>query len=229
MTVPTPSGIPVLHRDEGTVILDKPAGVPVELPANARGRSVLAELKETHAEARLPHRLDAVTSGVLVVALNAKSAAYHSAQVAERAWTKLYTATVAAPLQQVEQLVGAHKSYLSRKGKRAESVRAGGKPAFLDVLAVESAGAGASTVLVRLRTGRYHQIRVMMAERGAPLVGDALYGGPAGELRLTHAALHASLGLNIDPRWFVSQSRGYEAGGAIECALRAWVDKPPSD
>jgi hypothetical protein len=48
-------------------------------------------------------------------------------------------------------------------------------------------------VLIRLHTGRYHQIRAMLAHLGAPLAGDALYGGAPGRPYLEHVLLGVSL------------------------------------
>lgn len=61
---------------------------------------------------------------------------------------------------------------------------------MLEVLAVtHSRKQGTSRAIIELHTGRYHQIRAMCAWLGHPLVGDSLYGGPAGTFELTHAML----------------------------------------
>jgi 23S rRNA-/tRNA-specific pseudouridylate synthase len=140
------------------------------------------------------HRLDALTCGVMLVARTAEAAAYYGAEIAARRWQKLYVAQVAMPPDRAQALLGRHKTYLSTEGRRARVVRAGGKPSFLSVVHVAPAPAGhaQSLVLVHLHTGRFHQIRVMLAALGAPLVGDALYGGPAdGPFYLEHVALGA--------------------------------------
>jgi 23S rRNA-/tRNA-specific pseudouridylate synthase len=74
---------------------------------------------------------------------------------------------------------------------RAEVVRAGGKPSRLVVEGAWPAPGRSDQwhMVVRLLTGRFHQVRVMLAHLGAPLVGDALYGGDPGRMCLEHAGL----------------------------------------
>jgi 23S rRNA-/tRNA-specific pseudouridylate synthase len=73
-------------------------------------------------------------------------------------------------------------------------VRSGGKPSFLTIVHASQApqAPSRSHVLVRLHTGRFHQIRAMLAHLGAPLAGDALYGGSSnGPFYLEHVMLAA--------------------------------------
>jgi 23S rRNA-/tRNA-specific pseudouridylate synthase len=100
-------------------------------------------------------------------------------------------AQVALPVAEAAGLVGSHKAYLKVEGALARVVRAGGKPSFLDVTLAAPVpdSPGESHLLVRLHTGRFHQIRAMLAHRGAPLSGDVRYGGPAGRMYLEHAIL----------------------------------------
>jgi len=109
-----------------------------------------------HPDAKLPHRLDRMTSGVLVVATDREALAHHNRAIAERSWgPKLYIARVVAPPPgggggDEEDgggggggggglALGPRKAYLKRRGWRSEVVRCGGKPSFLDVLAAEPA------------------------------------------------------------------------------------------
>lgn len=177
------------------LIVVKPAGLPCELPYDDGADSVIRRLSATgETDLRLVHRLDAGACGLLVVARTAAAAAHYSSEIAERRWHKWYIARVAASGRQAEGLVGAHKAYLKTEGRQARIVRAGGKPSFLDVVSVAPAtGApGMSDVLIRLHTGRFHQIRAMLAHLGAPLAGDTRYGGPASSgFYLEHVLLAA--------------------------------------
>ena len=132
-------------------------------------------------EARLPHRLDRPTSGVLMIAADAQRAADHAREIREKKWTKYYIARVEARTSAgaATDVVGRHRAYVRREGRLARCVRSGGDPASLEVLAVALAEDAPrhAHLLIRLETGRFHQIRVMMANLGFPLVGDLDYHG----------------------------------------------------
>ncbi len=131
-----------------------------------------------------------------MVARSAEAAAHYAQEIAERRWHKWYVAQVALPCSKAEKLLGAHKSYLKVDGRSAKVVRAGGKPSFLDVTMAASVPdvPGESHLLIQLHTGRLHQIRAMLAHRGAPLSGDVRYGGPPGRpMYLEHAILGARM------------------------------------
>lgn len=185
----------IAWRGERDAVVVKPAGVSSEGAPDAALEQLWRSLRWP--EARLPHRLDRLTRGYLLVARDAASAAFHSAAVRERRWVKAYLARLVALDGGVaaEALVGAHKAYLKRDGARSRVVRSGGDPSFLDILAIAPVPGAAPHARVewhaaiRLRTGRFHQIRAMCAELGHPLAGDVLYGAPPSprEPMLEHA------------------------------------------
>lgn len=171
-----------LGPDEAVVF--KPAGLSSERGANDAGESLATQAQRELGwqGCWLPHRLDRPTRGLMVVCGSAEAAARCSEELRTGAWTKWYIARV--PLRNAagasaRDLIGAHKAYLKRVGRIAQSVRSGGDPSRLEVLAVEPATDDPTHAhaLVRLDTGRYHQIRVMLASLGFALVGDADYGG----------------------------------------------------
>ncbi|HWI20848.1 MAG TPA: RNA pseudouridine synthase [Vicinamibacterales bacterium] len=177
------------------IVVAKPAGLASELPRDATADSLVTRLRaEGFDDLRLVHRLDAPACGLMVVARTENAAAHYSAEIAARRWHKFYVAEVARDADRAAKLIGEHKAYLSTEGRKAIVVRSGGKPSFLTIVHVSAAPrrTGHSHVLVQLHTGRFHQIRVMLATLGAPLAGDELYGGPAtGPLYLEHALLAA--------------------------------------
>jgi 23S rRNA pseudouridine1911/1915/1917 synthase len=179
------------------LVVFKPAGLPSEMPRDPRARSLISTLlaKGFH-DLRLVHRLDSPTCGVMIVARTPAAAAHYSAEIAARRWKKVYIAELAAPASRAQALIGDHKAYLSTQGREAAIVRSGGKPSFLTIAHVAPVpdSSGRSHVLVRLHTGRFHQIRVMLSALGAPLAGDDTYGGPKSDrFYLEHVLLGARL------------------------------------
>lgn len=180
-------------------VLFKPAGLSSELPGRGRPGGPLAMLDQARIllgwpDAQLPHRLDRPTRGFVVVARDREAVAAHGESIRRGLWTKRYLARIAPAgtgSPQPGALVGEHRAYLRREGTLARIVRSGGDPSSLAIEAVEPApGArGQWHALVRLGTGRYHQIRAMLAHLGVPLVGDRDYGGAAGVMYLEHAWL----------------------------------------
>lgn len=188
-------GFPVVWESEHEIVAVKPAGMAVELTRDPNRESLIERVRSAApagAHPRLPHRLDRVTRGFVVIALTDAAAAWHGAALERSEWTKLYLARVAPwPGVDPRALEGEHRAYLRQRDMRAEVVRSGGKPSRLVIEGAWPAPhhPGEWHVLVRLLTGRFHQVRVMLAHLGAPLVGDALYGGPKGSLYLEHIGL----------------------------------------
>lgn len=127
-----------------------------------------------------------------MVSADRAQAAQHAAEIREGRWTKWYFARVARTRGESDArtLVGEHKAYLKREGRVARVVRSGGDPSRLTILAVEDAedSADEAHLLIRLDTGRFHQIRVMCANLGFPLIGDEDYGGVPWRLRRATSA-----------------------------------------
>ncbi len=127
---------------------------------------------------RLVHRLDRDTSGVLLVARSAASAAFFAKRFASRAATKIYWAlvvgvpdvqegTIDAPLAKQPGTGGEKMHVDTENGQTARTV----------YRVVERAGNAAAWVELQPFTGRTHQLRVHMAAIGHPIVGDGKYGG----------------------------------------------------
>lgn len=188
-SLPQLAGLPLLRRSSHEVVVVKPADMPSEMSADRDGRSAISRVRAALPECdpQLPHRLDRPTRGVLVVALSREAVARHNEAIRAGRWRKFYLARVPAG----PALLGVHRAYLRRDGRESKVVRAGGDPASLEVLAEAPSPQSPSDrhLLIRLDTGRYHQIRVMLASLGAPLVGDGAYGGRSGTMYLEHAVL----------------------------------------
>lgn len=202
-----PSGDPgvrfaVVHADDEIVVIDKPAGLVVHPGAgNADGTLVnglLASFPDLEGvgEAQRPgivHRLDAGSSGLLVVARTDDALADLMEQFASRRAGRRYTALVwghpAAPHGMIDAPIGRdHRDPLRM------AVVADGRPARTEYNVVERFQRPNELALLacRLETGRTHQIRVHLASIGHPLVGDTVYGGRRPVLGLDRPFLHAS-------------------------------------
>jgi 23S rRNA pseudouridine1911/1915/1917 synthase len=176
----------VLWTGDREVAVEKPAGLSSERPNGApAGAAAPNDSAITRAraqfgwpDAQLPHRLDRPTSGILFVAADRQRAADHAREIREGRWRKWYVARIAAADAR-SHLLGTHRRYLRREGRLARCVRSGGDPSALEVIAIEPAPDRSTDAhaLIRLETGRFHQIRVMFADLGAPLLGDLDYGG----------------------------------------------------
>jgi 23S rRNA-/tRNA-specific pseudouridylate synthase len=187
----------VLKESPHQLVVFKPAGLSSEHPGDKRVDSVrgLVARRFPKSEPKLPHRLDRVTRGFLIVCLSPEAIAFHNAQIQARTWEKIYLARVAAPsARSPGALVGEHRAFLTDANGRARIVHAGGKPSRLEILAAAPVPGRADRwhLVIRLLTGRFHQIRVMCAALGLPLAGDPLYDPEQrdpGEFYLEHVIL----------------------------------------
>ncbi len=182
----------LLYADAELAAVDKPAGVPSQ-PTLTTDRGTLPELVSAllGSAVTLVHRLDRETSGVTVFARTRAAAATLAAAFRDGAPEKTYLALCArAPSPPEGRLDAALGKDPARAGLRRVDPR--GEPAATRYRTLR-AGPLAALVEARPETGRTHQIRVHLAHVGAPLLGDARYGGPrrVGELSVPRVMLHA--------------------------------------
>lgn len=186
----------VVYEDADIMVIDKPPGLVVHPAAgNWDGTLVNALLHHAPELAALPragivHRLDKDTSGLLVVARTPAAHKSLVAQLQARTVRREYDAIVVGVLTAggtVDAPIGRHP--IDRKRM---AVVEGGREAVSHYRVAERYR-GHSYVKVRLETGRTHQIRVHMAHRQHPVLGDPVYGGrlrlPAGCSDALRAAL----------------------------------------
>ena len=125
------------------------------------------------------HRLDRTVGGLMVFAKNKKAAAELSSEVGGRGMKKEYFAVAEGTPEG-----GIYEDYIYRdarisKAFAVKSERRGAKHAYLEcspIRTVQTERGPRTLVRVLLHTGRYHQIRVQLASRATPIVGDGKYG-----------------------------------------------------
>lgn len=244
-----------LRAGADDAIVVKPRGLSVDLSgANAADALLGWVRRELRVpEAWLPHRLDRIARGIVMVALTREAAAFHGGMIAARRWHKHYLVRVAWAAgrrdgadgradRDWDALLGRHMVYLRERGRRAEVVRSGGQPSALEVLAWadDPSRPGHAHLVVRLETGRFHQIRATMAHLGAPIAGDELYDPQAAERGaapyLEHALLwhplfepgvvagHAAMELAFDP----DDPHREPVAPALRAALVTLAATPPA-
>jgi tRNA pseudouridine32 synthase / 23S rRNA pseudouridine746 synthase len=172
---PTKPWLDVLHTDRDMLVLNKPSGL-LSVPGRdpAQHDSAFARVQERHPLARVVHRLDMDTSGVLVVALRRKAERALHQQFRDRSVIKVYVARVAG---HVEADRGAIDLPLSLEPGRPRSVvdHATGKSAHTEYRVLSRDSDGTTRLILEPKTGRAHQLRVHLLAIGHPILGDRFY------------------------------------------------------
>jgi 23S rRNA pseudouridine1911/1915/1917 synthase len=171
----------IVYEDASILVVNKPAGLVVHPAAgHADGTLVNALLGYAPQLAQLPrggivHRLDMDTSGIMVVARTLAAHHHLVAQLQARTVKREYCAVVIGAMTgggTIDAPMGRHP----RQRKKMAVTATGGKAAITHYRVVRRFGHH-TQIAVKLETGRTHQIRVHMAHRHYPLIGDPQYGG----------------------------------------------------
>lgn len=204
-----PIPLEVCYEDADVIVVNKPKGLVVHpAPGHADGTLVNAllahcgdSLSGIGGEKRpgIVHRIDKDTSGLLIAAKNDAAHAHLSAQLKDHTLARTYECIVCGNLKEdsgtIDAPIGRHPT--DRKKMAVTEKNSRNAVTHWEVIARYR---GYTHLRCRLETGRTHQIRVHLAWRSHPIVGDMIYGHKKPELGLNSQCLHAAALDFIHPR-----------------------------
>jgi len=208
----------VIARRDGILVVDKPPGLVVHggderLAADLITRLSTLLRRDGHDGYLGVHsRLDVGTSGILPLTTERARNADVAAEIEAGRSDRVYVAAVSLGGRSRLRDTGTLEHQLDSDKRRARVVAQGGDRAVCKYRVLQEQGARA-LVELRPETGRMHQLRVQLAAVGAPIAGDALYGGAAAWRLLLHCRARTVLGQRFEapvpselPRWVATGS-----------------------
>lgn len=183
--------IECIYADDQLVVVNKPAGL-LSVPGRGPDKQdcLWHRVQQQYPTARIVHRLDQATSGLMVLALNADSHRALSIQFQERIPEKRYQAVVQGePVQNEGEVDLPLRCDWERRPRQMVDFEQG-KPALTRWRCIERLG-NRSRMLLFPHTGRSHQLRVHMLAMGHPILGDEFYAPPAALELAPRLLLHA--------------------------------------
>lgn len=189
--------IPIVYEDDDLIVVNKPAGVLSHALSKFKNEPSVASFLREHAQDSsrpadvrygIVHRLDRLTSGVMVCAKHEEAMKHLQKQFAARTVKKTYLAVVASHPKHNTALIDVP---LERHPKAPATFRVSsrGKSAQTDYQVLGKAAIGSDEYVLEVspKTGRTHQIRVHLQHIGCPIKGDVLYGGKVADRLYLHA------------------------------------------
>lgn len=176
--------IPILAQTDDFLLIDKPAGMDFHQGDHQPSLIDLVR-QQTGLDTLLTvHRLDKMTSGLLLFARNTEAARCLGEQFAEHQIAKFYLAiSDAKPSKKQGKIQGGMEK---GRGGSWKFVRTGGQLATTQFFSY-GLGAGLRLFLLRPRTGRTHQLRVALKSLGSAILGDTRYAGSEADRGYLHA------------------------------------------
>jgi len=195
-----PDAVTVVYEDRHLLVIDKPAGLLSVAPREAGSTSAWASVHRYLAcsdeKPLVVHRLDKAASGLLVFAKTEAVQESLHAMFSRRTLDRVYLAVVNGQPRTDSGAVTTRLLESDRRPYKVRSLHAGDPPALAKRAEracthwrVIGRDGDRAALLVRLETGKKHQIRVHLSDLGCPIVGDRVYGGPSFRRLLLHAAL----------------------------------------
>ncbi|RTE85616.1 MULTISPECIES: RluA family pseudouridine synthase [Gammaproteobacteria] len=188
---PTEPWLEFIYRDEDIIVVNKPPGLLTVPGKDIQHKdSVYTRVTTSLPSARIIHRLDMATSGILVMALHKKAQGEMGKQFEKRTVHKTYEAEVLGKLAEHEGMVNLplRCDWPNRPKQMVDHEE--GKPAQTN-FKVLSHQTNSTRVELKPITGRSHQLRVHMLSLGHPILGDRLYGEPVAVKQSPRLLLHA--------------------------------------
>jgi len=178
------SQIDVLYEHRDFIVINKPSGISVQNEVHQSG--ILPVLcKQLSIESLwLVHRLDKVTSGILILAKHAKSAAIFGELFEQKSVEKYYLAISA---KKPKKKQGAIKGGMKKVRDGKWMLENNSQPVAITQFFSFLIATGQRLFLVKPLTGKTHQIRVALKSLGSPILGDTLYKGDTADRTYLHA------------------------------------------
>ena len=195
-------GIEIIYEDDAIAAVYKPSGM-LSVPGKSDDYSVATWAKERWPESMLPHRLDLLTSGIMLVAKTAEAYHHLQDQFAARTIKKKYVAVVEGEISADHGVIDLPLSSDPLNRPRQIVDHEHGKRAITEYRVLEREfrnGKPFAKIALYPHTGRTHQLRMHCAHQeglGCPIVGDELYGHKSDRLYLqaeSIAFVHPSTG-----------------------------------
>ena len=208
----------ILWSDDKLIVAVKPQGLPVDADRDGVGAdTLLTRIQRRWPEARLCHRLDAATGGIVLAA--AADEVWQQAFEAFRDHAGLEKRYRALAFGRFERASGTLDAWLAKDARRGEvrvlhRAAPGAKPIRTRYWAGDEVAPGLYNVELEPVTGRTHQLRAHMADFGHPLLGDDRYGDRAANRRFPGARLclwHERLTVAKDSALVEYRGRRFEA------------------
>lgn len=186
--------LPILFEDKNLLVVDKPSGVLSHALTKFHTEPSVASFlrqrmkQDPDGDIRfgIVHRLDRITSGVMICAKNHQTLSDLQQQFAKRSVEKVYQAVVTGTPNELEAVIDIP---IERNPKAPATYRPGqdGKPSSTHYRVTKSCGAH-SLLELKPKTGRTHQLRVHLQYIGHPIVGDIIYNSEPADRLFLHAS-----------------------------------------
>lgn len=209
------SGLDFIFRDDAIAVVNKPTNV-LSVDGNGDSQpSIQSRIRALYPEARMVHRLDLETSGILIVALTRSAAQHCNAQFRDHTVEKTYVARVWGHFEKpqaqgtIDLAMGPHPT--EKLIQRVIEDPADAKPSLwtktewtvlkhqgptnLDTVSSQMTDEATPSTLMQLKpvTGKTHQLRVHMNHIGHPILGDSLYAAELVQPLASRLCLHAAM------------------------------------
>jgi 23S rRNA pseudouridine1911/1915/1917 synthase len=201
---PRAAGLPfrIVHEDDDILVIDKPQGLLTSTTSREKRTTALALVrkyvaeKNPQAQLGLIHRLDRDASGLLIFSKNHQAFLSLKRQFFDHSAGRIYIAIVHGTPTPPSGTIDSRLIERADGSVHSTDKLRGSERAITHYQTIEK-HRGKSLLRVSLQTGKKHQIRAHLAERGVPIVGDTVYGEEHDKTRLLLAAVELSI---VHPR-----------------------------